>query len=442
VRLKRIGLTRFKAFKQAEIELAPLTVLIGHNNAGKSTVLHALAMLGQTVEAPTTGEQLATSGPRVDLGNDPLALANGPQHEGWGVSLLLEGEAQGYPAQIQVDVKTHAPTQFSQIFDVERTVLFRLTEQITIRVGNSWPYYGNSADAYRLEVTGLATPLTAAAQIGSASPWNGYPATTFQGAEIDAEAAKNGDRTALQQLGFQVVSPLLLYALPQSIRVFRYVGADRHVKSSAFDVLQGQVPNPQTAQEIVNTLAYNREIRQRVSVACRRVFGFGIDTQLVSGISLTLVAVDKNDRALNAVNIGAGLVQLAWILTHLDMAVADALAFTTYHPVPFVGIEEPELHIHPARQPDIAQIFANYVKADRQIIATTQSEHFLLACLQLVLAGELKAEDLAVYYIDAGTAQRLAVDERGRLAGGLKGFFEANRNELTKRLEQLLPDGD
>lgn len=74
MRLKRIGLTRFKAFKQAEIELAPLTVLIGHNNAGKSTVLHALAMLGQTVEAPTTGEQLATSGTRVDLGNDPLAL--------------------------------------------------------------------------------------------------------------------------------------------------------------------------------------------------------------------------------------------------------------------------------------------------------------------------------------------------------------------------------
>ena len=74
MRLKRIVLTRFKAFKQAEIELAPLTVLIGHNNAGKSTVLHALAMLGQTVEAPTTGEQLMTSGARLDLGNDPLAL--------------------------------------------------------------------------------------------------------------------------------------------------------------------------------------------------------------------------------------------------------------------------------------------------------------------------------------------------------------------------------
>jgi predicted ATPase len=162
----------------------------------------------------------------------------------------------------------------------------------------------------------------------------------------------------------------------------------------------------------------------------------------VAGISLTLVAVDSGGRALNAVNLGAGLVQLAWILTHLDMAVADALAFTTYHPIPFVGVEEPELHMHPAQQPDVAQIFANYVNADRQVIATTQSEHFLMACLQLVLEGQLKARDLAVYYIDAGTAQRLAVDEKGRLAGGLKGFFEANRKELTRRLEQLIPDGD
>lgn len=148
--------------------------------------------------------------------------------------------------------------------------------------------------------------------------------------------------------------------------------------------------------------------------------------------------MDNTGRALNAVNLGAGLVQLAWILTHLDMAIADALAFITYHPIPFVGVEEPELHIHPAQQPDVAKIFANYVMADRQVITTTQSEHFLMACLQLVLDGTLKPEDLAVYYIDAGTAQRLAVDEQGRLAGGLKGFFEADEKELLSRLEHLL----
>jgi energy-coupling factor transporter ATP-binding protein EcfA2 len=440
VRLKRIGLTRFKAFQQAEIELAPLTVLIGHNNAGKSTVLHALTLLAQTLEQPQ-GEQLATSGPRVDLGNDPMDLTHGPRHEGWGIALLWDGEAESIPTQVQIDVRTHPPNQFGQIFDVVRTISLRLTEQLTVRVTIFWPQ-PNPNEAVLLEASGPGVSLSVKAQVGTYSPWTSYPAATYQGAATDIETAKTGDAAALQRVSVQLATPLLMNALPQALRTFRYVGADRHVKSSAVEVLQAQVRYPQTAEEIVNTLAYNRVVRERVSEACRRVFGFGIDTQLIAGTKLTLVAVDEGGRALNAVNLGAGFVQFAWILTHLDLAVADALAYPSNHPIPFVGLEEPELHLHPAQQPDIARILVNYVNANRQIITTTQSEHLLMAILQEVLEGNLKVEDLSVYYVENGTAQRLAVDAKGRLSGGLKGFFEANRKELTKRLEQLVPDGD
>ena len=437
MRLRRIGLTRFKAFTQAEIEVAPLTVLIGHNNAGKSTVLHALAMLAQTVEQPGR-EQLATSGPRVDLGNDPLALAHGARHEGWGISLIWGVEAEGFPIDVELDVKTHRPIQYGQIFDVVRTVSIRV-EPVTIRLTGLWPNV-NPNEAFRIEATGPQIDISTKVAAGMNAPWTGYPMATFPFGRLDVDGVKNGNTEAIQRTAIQLATPLLMNALPQALRAFRYVGADRHVNTSAFEVLQGPVENPQNAKEIVNTLAYNREIRERVSAECRRVFNFGIDTQLIPGPHQTLVAVDKNGRALNAVNLGAGLVQFAWILAHLDMAVADALVYPTHNPIPFVGIEEPELHLHPAQQPDIAQILVNYVNANRQTISTTQSEHLLMALLQLVLEGQLKAEDLAVYYVDHGIAQRLEVDEKGRLSGGLKGFFEANRTELTKRLDQLITD--
>jgi len=268
-------------------------VLIGKNNAGKSTVLHALTLLAQTVERPNP-EQLSTSGERVDLGNDPLDLTHGPRHEGWGISLVWEGEVEGLRTTTQLDVKTHQPSEpYRQIFDTERVVSIRLTDQITIRVAVSWPF-SNQNEAFRVEATGPNIALSTKAQAGMSSAWNSYPATSYSNVPMEIEAAKEGRGDAIERLAYQVATPLLMHALPQSIRSFRYVGADRHVKSSAFEVRQGPVENPKTAEEIVNALAFNRTIRERVSADCRRVFTFGIDSQLIAGPKLTLVAVDEN----------------------------------------------------------------------------------------------------------------------------------------------------
>ena len=79
----------------------------------------------------------------------------------------------------------------------------------------------------------------------------------------------------------------------------------------------------------------------------------------------------------------------------------------------------------------------DYVREGSQVICTTQSEHFLMALLQMVLEGSLSPTELSVYYIDQGRAQRLTVDEQGRLSEGLRGFFEANEEQLRERLELL-----
>jgi hypothetical protein len=54
-----------------------------------------------------------------------------------------------------------------------------------------------------------------------------------------------------------------------------------------------------------------------------------------------------------------------------------------------------------------------------------------------VLDKSLAASDLAVYYVDGGEVSRLPVDEHGRLEGGLRGFFEANKEELRRQIELL-----
>jgi predicted ATPase len=333
MRLTRLQLQNFKACRSVDLELAPLTVLIGANNAGKSSVLHAIALLAQS------GQPI---GSLVDLGRSLEALvhrAGGAATDPANVRLTWEGSGR-------------EPT---------------LAER-------------------HITITGSSVPS---------------------------------------------VEPLADEALSR----FRYIGANRHVESSIFNLGTQPVANPRTAQELVDTLAYNDELLQRVSERCQAIFGYGVDRDLIPNRQITIVATDQGVRR-NVVNLGTGFIQTVWLLTQLELALARPLGGGPSI-TPLVGIEEPELHIHPGRQPDIAQLLGAFVDAGVDLICTTQSEHLLLALLSLVLEGELTADQIVVYYLREGAAERLTVDEQGRIEGGLRGFFEANEEQLRRHIELL-----
>ena len=59
--INKLRLTNFKGVKQGEIELSPLTILVGSNNSGKSTVLEALFL------APNPARQVLNMGTALDV---------------------------------------------------------------------------------------------------------------------------------------------------------------------------------------------------------------------------------------------------------------------------------------------------------------------------------------------------------------------------------------
>ena len=64
--LKKLTLENFKSHKKTTIDFGKVTVLIGHNNAGKSSILQSLIMLSQSVK---TGQNvLSTKNDVLDLG--------------------------------------------------------------------------------------------------------------------------------------------------------------------------------------------------------------------------------------------------------------------------------------------------------------------------------------------------------------------------------------
>ncbi|MHB1343182.1 MAG: AAA family ATPase [Thermoleophilia bacterium] len=69
--LSSLTLENFKAFgRRTTVPLAPITVLVGENSAGKSSIVQSLLFLKQTLAHTQTGrEQLLPRGSLVDIGS-------------------------------------------------------------------------------------------------------------------------------------------------------------------------------------------------------------------------------------------------------------------------------------------------------------------------------------------------------------------------------------
>jgi len=86
--IEKIRLENFKGIKKAEIELGEITVLIGPNGTGKSSIIQALMVLRQSINSGN----LVLSGNLIELGTfrDVLNKDASVKHIGIGISVQLK----------------------------------------------------------------------------------------------------------------------------------------------------------------------------------------------------------------------------------------------------------------------------------------------------------------------------------------------------------------
>ena len=354
--ITNIKLENFKCFRHVSINPKLLTVLIGPNGTGKSSVLQALLLLKQSV------------------GKDHLILQ--------GDCINLSGPNDLMPNFLPMDPATYGEIKITLNPDRDKSG------------SNFWAAYNRNLRLLDPEEIELLITIDVP---GSSSP-------------------------------FGRILSLLTYV--PAIRGFsqpKYnLGANRFRQLPLNLRFDGQ------EEQLATNLVYSRASEEKLSKAMERVTETGIRAEMVPNNSVAIKSLTASGTA-NIVTEGSGTNAL--ILPFHQLLEANKGAT--------VLIEEPEIHLHPRAQADLAEVMAETAKAeDKQIIMTTHSEHLVERLLLLVAEGSLSPDDLAIYSFSrdekgACSASEIVVTENGQVEGGLTDFYANNLETLDRRVKSL-----
>lgn len=423
-KLTAISIERFKSFKQAtRIELAPLTVIVGRNNSGKSSLIQSLLLLKQTLADPRPDVMLRLEG-MVEAFNLREITFGRP-----GKAAEVEGPVIELEWESEVDVAAAVPAA------TDLNTLARASGVHWLAQPPAWRTLRTSMTLRTAEVEGAASirSIELRALEGDPSPrvkieevlegfwswsWNGHQAGY---AELDhfvpylrLEGVGRADRDQLTawHTAYMILFAQPLEALKGMLSGMHYLGSLRQQPPSLFK-LSTTAPNEVGVHgELAAALLQRRQgdlvhflLPADVSDASIDMRDEVLRLPLVDAVNRTMAALsvkaplrveeiqDLGFRLMfgdaSLLHVGRGL---SYLLPLVELGLfADPLRFEKGRPgsMPLaayreqcksfthIALEEPEAHLHPKVASRLAHWLVSLARANRRLIVETHSDHLV-----------------------------------------------------------------
>lgn len=169
----------------------------------------------------------------------------------------------------------------------------------------------------------------------------------------------------------------------------------------------------------------------------RRLFGFTVKPRAEGGHIELVVEHAKGGPVVNLADAGVGFSQMLPILLQfwaLDNVGSDHKPRVSTSAITSLVVEQPELHLHPAYQATLANLFCETVGSSfsnrARIIAETHSPALVNRLGSLVADGRIKANDIQILIFEQSTVSgeteitKSVLTEEGVLVNWPYGFFE------------------
>ena len=108
------------------------------------------------------------------------------------------------------------------------------------------------------------------------------------------------------------------------------------------------------------------------------------------------IKIVQNDVELDIPDVGFGISQILPILVQAYCSPKNTITI----------IEQPEIHLHPILQADVADLLRKSASIDKSIIIETHSEYFLRRIRRRVATKEMSSNDVSIYLLHGKTQER------------------------------------
>lgn len=427
--LEKLYLKNFKAFCDNEINFKPITLFLGPNNSGKSSILSAIRILSQTCSSSDKDIPLLLNGKLGDFGTYR--------------DIVHKNAAQ---SDMHIHITTNLP-RYGQM-KIELVFMYRAKlKQIILKKVNMYSKeselikstYSRDSEKQIIDQLGnVIIPTPSKSAVSKTFRWaNFLPERVFLYRSDTTESFFE----TIEPTIFRKVA-LLSNSLSKELQDIEYIGAMRMPPARTYLYtgekrrhvgVSGENCANMLAMDSLRTGSRSKNILKKC-VAWLKTAEIANDIKIESLSSRHYEIRVQHPNSMeyqNFADVGYGNSQILPIL----------VAGYNLEEQCTLLVEEPEIHLHPRAQAELGSFFYDMYKGGIQSIIETHSEHLVVRLQTLVAKGDINKDDVIFYYVYPQNGKKiissLTLDDLGKFTTEWpKGFFPERLSE-AKQLAKI-----
>lgn len=425
-----ISVSGFKSlYQDCTIEVRPLTILAGANSSGKSSIMQPLLLMKQTLEATYDPGALLLYGPNVRFTS---------------ATQLFSQVTDKFSIQIQINHNKLLKNTFSNsqtIFEVLETEIQDRSKSIKFSIDSTRQEIINSlANFYSGQwKTILEDPNSLTYQ---EFEWNVFRVRCFLHLECNSEI---GIKVGKEMT---TASPVTLYESMSHTKIFNeqiqqliHVPGIRGNPERAYKVTGIGPAFPGTFDNYVASIIHHWQETedQRLLELGTALETLGltwkIESQKINDVQIDLRVgrlpqKSQLEDVVSIADVGFGVSQVLPVLVALLVAEPEQLVY----------LEQPELHLHPRAQANLAQLLIKAANRGVRVVLETHSDLLLRRIQSLVAEGQISPKIVKLHwfkrnYNGATEISSADLDEAGAFGDWPEDFSEVALTEESRYLD-------
>lgn len=426
--LTSLQLTQFKVWQDTgAIALEPVTILLGTNSSGKSSLIQSLLLLKQTVQSPDRTVHLNLSG---DEASDFFNF-------GSFSDVLKRGTLS--PREFSIAFTFQNTDQHSRVHSGQFFCSYRQTAGDSTVIRKMVLTTGEHRfQAIRREKENYAIFV------------NDEPRPRAKGCHLAPERSIAFPAEAIAALGKEgALAEDLSLAIRRELENISYLGPLRRKPERDYvwnRTSPGQIESDgHRAIDVLLASALSQEkepypLLNEVSFWLNKMkVAEKLEVKQLGRSSRYEILVHKDGIISNLRDVGIGV--------SLVLPVLTTACFSP--PGSTVILEEPEVHLHPLAQAVLAEFFVAQSQLRHiRFIVETHSEHLFRRMQTLIARKETSAGQVALFFVEktrgeanSATLRKLAIDTFGRVSNWPEHFFGDALGETREQARLMLNPG-